>query len=127
MKSLNIALLIARIGLGINLMLHGYFKLFNGVSSVKNHIISLGLPGWLCFSAYIAEIVMPMLLMLGLFTRIASVIIFIYSLFCVYLFYPKFWLLLSSGGLVAEKFLLYATLSACLFFCGSGRYAVKQD
>src|SRR6266567_1165001 len=72
-----LALLVLRIVLGIIMIAHGYPKVFGGLSEHVHHVNNLGLPGWLAYCSAAAEFFGGILLLVGLFTRIAALAILI--------------------------------------------------
>ena len=81
MKILNrlqpIALLVLRIALGIIFMSHGYPKLghLRGGSQMQGFFIEHGLPGYFVYVAGVIEMFGGGLLLLGLFTRPAALLL----------------------------------------------------
>src|SRR5919204_3990489 len=65
----DIGKLLLRIALGGILLFHGVFKLTHGVEWIKQPLAALGLPGFLAYGTYLAEVVAPVLLILGYRTR----------------------------------------------------------
>src|SRR5204862_6901315 len=72
-----LALLTLRIVLGIIMIAHGYPKVFGGLSEHMHHVNNLGLPGWRAYCSAAAEFFGGVLLLVGLFTRIAALPILI--------------------------------------------------
>lgn len=126
MNNINLSLLFSRLGLGLCLLTHGYFLLFSRLKSVipnsGDFIFQI-----LYFSAYFIQLLCPVLIILGIYTRISSIIIFMYFNLKIYFNNPKFWLLSSNGGFILEANFLYIVLSLVLIFGGSGKYALKPD
>src|SRR5262249_27927991 len=70
----DIAKLMLRILIGGLLLFHGVDKLRNGVGSVRADLAKAGLPGILAYGIYLGEVVAPLLVLLGLWTRPMAVI-----------------------------------------------------
>lgn len=73
-----LALLALRAILGVVMIGHGYGKVFQGGLSRHVHVVAgLGLPGWLGYCSSFAEFFGGILVVIGLFTRCASLAILI--------------------------------------------------
>lgn len=66
------ALLVMRLALGVVMTVHGYHKVFGGLSQHAHFVASLGLPGWTAYLSAFAEFFGGLLVIAGLFTRIAA-------------------------------------------------------
>lgn len=64
-----------RLTFGGLLLFHGWFKVVNGVDWIGNMIQSYGLPSFLAYGVYLGEVIAPILLILGVLTRISALII----------------------------------------------------
>lgn len=127
-KNIDLTLLILRLGLGIMLIMHGIAKIINGVGFVKSLLSKAGLPEFIAYFVYIGEVVAPIMLILGIFTRFASLIVLGTCFSILYLFYGfTLFELTPHGGFKAEIVYLYIFISSALIFSGSGSYALKKD
>lgn len=72
-----LALLVLRLVLGAVMIAHGYPKVFGGLSHHVQVVNGLGLPGWLAYFSAAADFLGGIALVLGFFTRIASLAILI--------------------------------------------------
>ena len=80
-----VALLVLRIVLGAIMIGHGYAKVFGGGMMAHYYLVqSYGLPGWLAFPSALAEFFGGILVLLGLFTRVASAAILIDMLVAIW-------------------------------------------
>ena len=118
-----------RLGFGICLFMHGFAKILHGVGGVKGILAKAGLPEIMAYSSYTGEVVAPIMIILGIFSRIAALLVIGTSLTIMYAYHglgnlPK---LTNVGGFKAEILYLYIALSPCVIFCGSGKYAIKKD
>ena len=68
-------LLLLRIIVAAVLLFHGVFKLTHGVEWIRGPLGRFGLPGWPAYGVYLAEIVAPILLVLGVVARWAALVI----------------------------------------------------
>jgi putative oxidoreductase len=67
-----LALLVIRLALGAVMFGHGYHKVFGGLRHHADLVVSLGLPAWSAYLSAFAEFFGGLLVLLGLFTRIAA-------------------------------------------------------
>jgi putative oxidoreductase len=122
----DVAKLIIRLSLGVMMLFHGVEKIINGISGVKHLTTSAGLPEFLAYGIYIGEVVVPIFIILGLYARVASVVLALNMLGAIFLAYgSSLFELGKHGAPVIELPLLYLILSIVLFLLGSGRYSVN--
>jgi putative oxidoreductase len=67
-----LALLVMRLALGAVMTGHGYLKVFGGLHHHVQFVTSLGLPGWTAYLSAFAEFFGGILVLIGLFTRVAA-------------------------------------------------------
>ncbi len=70
-----LGLLLLRWGLGAIFIFHGYPKLFGDTRRAMDFFASVGLPGWLVYVAGVVEFFGGWLLVAGLFTRVAGLLL----------------------------------------------------
>jgi putative oxidoreductase len=70
-----LALLSMRLALGSIIVVHGSHKVFGGLHHHAEFVVSLGLPGWTAYLSAFAEFFGGLLVLLGLFTRVAALAI----------------------------------------------------
>jgi len=71
----DVGLLLLRLGLGMVLLFHGAFKLTHGVGWIEDILTGLGLPAALAYGTYVAELLAPVLVILGVRARLAALVI----------------------------------------------------
>ena len=67
-----LALLVMRLALGAIMLVHGYHKVFGGLHHHVEVVTRLGLPAWSAYLSAYTEFLGGLLLLIGLFTRIAA-------------------------------------------------------
>ncbi len=72
-----LALLLLRAALGIIFIYHGYPKLFTHTRDAMQGFVHMGFPSYFVYLAGVIEFFGGFLLILGLFTRIAALLIFL--------------------------------------------------
>ncbi|HTJ05285.1 MAG TPA: DoxX family protein, partial [Caldimonas sp.] len=74
-RGIDTALLILRVVLGILVLLHGISKLPPPPKEIAAMLAQANLPAVLAWGVYLGEIVAPILLIIGVWTRLAAVLI----------------------------------------------------
>jgi len=117
--------LVLRLGLGLIVLLHGISKLSSGLGFISGLLASHGLPPALAYGVYIGEIVAPLLLIVGFYTRPAAWIVAINMLVAIWLVRSKdLFVIGKTGGwaMELEGLMLIAALAVALM--GAGRFSV---
>jgi len=119
--------LILRVSISVLMLFHGFAKASHGVDKIAMTLSKSGLPEFLAYGVYIGEIVLPILIIIGLFTRLASLGMGITMLFAIGLvFADKLFMLNKHGAPVIESPLLYLIISIVIFFIGAGKYSIDE-
>jgi putative oxidoreductase len=117
--------LILRLAIGILILLHGIAKISGGVGFAANMLASHGLPGALAYLVYIGEIVAPVLLIIGLYTRPAAWITVINMLVAIWLVHMKdLGALNKQGGWALELQGMFLFGALAIAFLGAGRFSI---
>lgn len=122
----DIAKLLLRLSLGVLILFHGVYKLIYGISGVESIVTAHALPAFLAYGVYIAELIAPIFIILGLYGRFASGILALNMLIAIYLAYGFSFVTSKYGGLAWETPLLYLVLCIVVILLGSGKYAVNS-
>ena len=125
----DIGKLVLRVSFGIMLLLHGIHKMHGGGTDfIQTLLAQHGLPAFIAYGVYLGEVLAPVMLILGLYTRIASVIIIGTCCFIILLMHSENLFTLSKvGAWIAESVGMYLFSSLALLFFGSGKYALIPD
>ena len=119
--------LVLRLTLGILMLLHGVGKLKSGVSFLEPMLQGAGLPSWVAFGAYIGEVVGPVMVILGLFTRTGAFFIFVNMIFAIGLVHQaELWTLGKEGGWALELQGMFLFTALALMLMNPGRFAVTR-
>ena len=83
----------------------------------------------MAYSSYVGEVVAPIMIILGIFSRIGALLVIGTSLTIMYAYngLGNLLELTNVGGFKAEILYLYIALSLCIIFSGSGKYAIRKD
>ncbi|QPF75552.1 DoxX family protein [Roseateles sp. DAIF2] len=120
-----LAKLILRLSLGLLTLLHGIGKLVGGPGFILGLMSKHGLPEALGYLVYVGEVLAPLLLIAGLWTRAAALVIAVNMLVAIALVHAgQLFELSKSGGwaLELQGFFLFTALA--LMFSGAGRYSL---
>lgn len=121
-------LLLLRIAVGGVLLFHGIFKVRHGVAWIGAMLRPIGLPAALANGVYVAEIVAPVLLILGLFTRVAGVLIAFDMLVAILLVQRhQIFTINRGGGWGVELEALILLTALALALTGGGRFAALRS
>ncbi|MEQ1802992.1 MAG: DoxX family protein [Gammaproteobacteria bacterium] len=120
--------LILRVALGALILLHGIAKLSSGIEGITGMVSGAGLPDWVAYGVYVGEVVAPLMVIAGWFSRIGAGIIAANMVFAVALAHrADIFQLNSTGGWELElqgMYLFTALAIACL---GPGRYSANRQ
>ena len=117
--------LLLRVALGALLLAHGLTKLVGGPGFVLDVVAKAGLPTVLGYGVYIGEVVAPLLLIAGVWTRAAGAIVAVNMVFAVLLVHVgQLFTLSETGGWALELQGLYLAAAVAVALIGAGRYSV---
>lgn len=122
--------LILRLTLGILMLFHGVAKVMNpgSLEFIGKQLTTISLPDMLAYGVYLGEIVAPIMIILGIFSRIGGLLVVGTMVFAIVLVHSdELTALTEHGGLALELQLFYLLTGLAIFFMGSGKLAVKQD
>lgn len=117
--------LVLRVALGVLILLHGIAKIVGGPGFILGLVAKAGLPTVLGYGVYIGEVVAPLLLILGLFTRVAALIVVVNMLVAIGLVHMgELGQLSKTGGWALELQGMYLFGALAVALLGAGRYSV---
>ena len=126
-KNVDLGLFIIRLGIGGLMLLHGIFKLINGVGFIEQVVTDAGLPGFVTYGVYVGEVIVPILLILGLATRASALIFAVNCLVAALLVHSQdVFTLNAQGGWTLELLGLFFLGAVALIFTGGGKYSVSN-
>jgi putative oxidoreductase len=126
----DIGLLILRLSIALLMLVHGIHKATNGIDGIKFLVEKGGLPELLAYGVYVGELIIPILLIMGLFTRISAIFFAINMIFATFLAHSsEIFSLGEKGEVVIELQLLYFLGAVAVAFLGAGKYSLdyKQN
>jgi putative oxidoreductase len=121
----DVGKLVLRLLLAILLLFHGVSKLIGGVGFVAGMLAKFGLPSAIAYLAYVGEVAAPLLILVGLFTRAAALIVVINMLAAFLLVHTsQFFSLSDTGGWALELQGMYLGSAVVVALLGAGRYSI---
>ena len=125
----SVGLLILRLAVAVVILFHGAYKVANGIDWMSGLLAQNGLPGFLRYGVYVAELVAPVLLIVGLWTRLAALVIAFDMVMAVLLALREqvFAVKPQGGGWGIELEALIGLAALALFFTGGGKYSVSKE
>jgi putative oxidoreductase len=121
----DVGKLILRVVLGALILFHGISKVVDGPGSVLGLVTKAGMPEAVGYLVYFGEVVAPLLLIIGLWTRAAALIVVINMAIAVLLVHTsQFFTLSKTGGWALELQALYFFTALAIGFLGAGRYSL---
>lgn len=124
-SSEDLGKLLLRAILAILILLHGIAKLRHGVDFITGLVSNAGLPAAVGYLVYVGEVVAPVLVLIGLFTRPAALVIAINMIVAILLVHvPQLLTLSETGGWALELQGMYLFGAIAVSLLGPGRYSV---
>ena len=124
-KTADIGKLILRVSLGVLVLLHGIGKLISGPDFVLKIVGAAGLPMAFGYLVYLGEVIAPVLLIVGLWSRLAALIVAASVAVAVVLVMPgQIFALADTGGWAIELEGIYVFAAIAVALLGAGRYSI---
>ena len=123
--------LILRLSVGILMLFHGAGKLLNMEGSLQfigGQLTSLGLPMEIAYGVFLGEVIAPIMIIFGLFTRLGGLLIAGNMVFAIVLVHTaELFTLGQSGGWALELQGLFLFGGLSILFLGGGSIAARPD
>lgn len=125
MASEDLGKLVLRITLAILILLHGIAKLQHGIDFITGLVTNAGLPTAFAYLVYVGEVLAPILVLVGLFTRPAALIIAINMIVAIALVHMnEVFALTKTGGWALELQGMFLISAIVISLLGPGRYSL---
>jgi putative oxidoreductase len=123
----DIGKLLLRVAVGLLILLHGIAKVRHGLGDVADAMARAHLPQAVGYLVYVGEVLAPLLMILGLWTRVAALVVVANMVVALLLGHPhELFAMTTHGGLLLEVqwLMLAGALSVALL--GPGRYSLRD-
>jgi putative oxidoreductase len=121
----DIGRLILRVTLAALLLFHGIDKIVHGIAWMQRPLAALHLPFFVAYGVYVGEVVAPLLVLLGLGTRLAAGVIALNMVMALVLEAGRNILTIQpAGGWGIELEAFYMLVAVVVALVGPGRFAL---
>ena len=98
-----------------------------GIDPITGLVTAMGLPAFVAYGVYVGEVVAPVLVIVGWYSRLGSLLIAINMVFALALAHrAELFKLAPSGGYALELQVLYLVVALALVLMGPGRYSMNE-
>jgi putative oxidoreductase len=119
--------LLLRLTLGVLFLLHGIAKITGGIGGIEKMVVGAGLPGFFAYGVFIGEVLAPILLILGFYSRISAVIIAINMVVAIALAHAKdLFAIGPQGGWAIELQGMFLFTAVAIALIGPGRFSINR-
>lgn len=119
--------LLLRLALGVLMLLHGIAKITGGIGPIEGMVTGAGLPGFLAYGVYVGEVVAPVLLILGFYSRLAALVIAFNMIVAVALAHVKdLFVIGPQGGWALELQGMFLFTAIAIALIGPGRFGINR-
>ncbi len=123
--------LVLRLTLGILILFHGIAKAMNpaaAIGNVSGQLAAAGLPAFLAYGVFGGEVLAPIMIILGIYSRNGGLLVVVNMVFAIALVHgAQLFTVGKTGGWALELQAFYLLTGLVLLFLGSGKLAVKPD
>lgn len=123
--SQDLGKLILRITVGGLMLFHGISKIIHGVAWMQGPLSALHLPFFIAYGAYIGEVVAPVLIILGILTRVSGLVLsFDLLVAFILVAHARFLTITMGGGWGLQPDAFFFLTGITIFFLGAGRFSL---
>jgi putative oxidoreductase len=116
---------VLRISLGLLILLHGIAKISGGIGFITGMVEKAGLPPALAYGVYVGEVLAPLLLIAGFWTRIGALIVAANMVFAIGLVHMgQLGSLSDTGGWALELQGMFLAAALAVALLGAGRFSL---
>ena len=119
--------LVLRVALGGMILMHGIAKLTGGIDFITQTVTTAGMPAFFAYGVYVGEVVAPLLVIAGFYSRTGAAIIGVNMLFAIGLVHgAEFFTRNETGGWALELQGMFLFTAIAVALIGPGRYAIND-
>jgi putative oxidoreductase len=116
--------LVLRVVLALLLLFHGVSKLIGGIGFISGMLEKAGAPAALGYLVYVGEVIAPLLILIGLYTRAAAVVVAVNMVVALLLVHTsQFFTMADTGGWALELQGMYLGAAIVVALLGAGRFS----
>lgn len=120
--------LILRVALGGLMLFHGVAKITGGIDGISGMLDAKGLPAAMAYGVYVGEVLAPLLIVIGLFTRLSAGVFAFNMVVATLLVHSADLLKIGEhGGWAIELQMLYLLPAIALVLLGPGHFSVDAQ
>ena len=117
--------LLLRLAVGVLILFHGVAKITGGIDPITGMLAKSGIPGGVGYLVYVGEVVAPLFVILGAWTRPAALVIAGNMVVAVLLAHLNDLFSISkTGGYALELQTMYLLSAIAIALLGAGRYSL---
>ncbi|HJV85443.1 MAG TPA: DoxX family protein [Noviherbaspirillum sp.] len=121
----DMAKFLLRVTLAILILFHGVSKIMGSIGPITGMVAKVGMPPALGYLVFIGEVLAPLLVLVGAWTRPAAFIIAINMVVAVLLAHTtQFFSVSKTGGWALELQAMYFISAIVVTLLGGGRFGV---
>jgi putative oxidoreductase len=119
--------LILRITLGVLMLLHGIAKITGGIGGIEKMVTGAGLPAFFAYGVFIGEVLAPVLLIMGFYSRISAAVIAINMVVAIALAHMNdLFVIGKTGGWALELQGMFLFTAIAIALIGPGRFGINR-
>ena len=120
--------LVLRLTLGLMMLFHGWDKVVRGVDGIAGLLQNSGFPGFLAYLVFVGEILAPLFLIAGAYTKVAALLIVANMVVAILLVHSGDVFALSrTGGWAIEIQAFYLMTAVVVFLLGPGKLGFMPE
>ncbi len=117
--------LVLRAALAIMLLFHGYAKITGGIGFIAGMLAKAGMPEAVGYLVYVGEVIAPLMILVGIFTRPAALVVAINMIVAVLLVHSaEIFTINKTGGWALELQGMFFFAAVAVALLGAGRYSL---
>lgn len=121
----DVGKLVLRLSLGLMILLHGIAKVIGGVDFIAGLLAKHGMPPAIAYLVYAGEVIGPILVLLGIWTRIGALLIAANMIVAVLLVHAhEIFALTKTGGWALELQGMFFFGAIAVALLGPGRFRI---
>lgn len=121
--------LLLRLSLGGLLLFHGIHKLLVGIAPIKDMLVAHNIPEYLAYGVYLGELAAPVLIIIGLFSRVGGLLIAFNMIVALALVHVNQFAALTPDtvGYALELQVFYLVGGLAVALLGAGKIAIGGE